>query len=47
MSPGKEIHFTFDVDESIMGGIVVEIDDVIYDYSVKRLLNDLKNSILN
>ena len=41
----KDVHFTVEIDESIMGGIIVQIDDVIYDYSVRRLLDNVKNSL--
>ena len=45
MISDKDIHFTFDIDENIIGGVVIEIEDVVYDYSVKRLLTELKSSI--
>lgn len=45
MVPDKEIHFTFDIDENIIGGVVIEIEDVVYDYSVRRLLTELKSSM--
>lgn len=41
----KDVHFTVEIDESIMGGIIVQIDDVIYDYSVRRLLDNVKDSL--
>ncbi|ASJ21059.1 ATP synthase F1 subunit delta [Brachyspira hampsonii] len=41
----KDIHFTFDIDENIIGGVVIEIEDIVYDYSVRRLLTELKSSI--
>ena len=41
----KDVHFTVEIDESIMGGIIVQIDDVIYDYSVRRLLENVKDSL--
>ena len=41
----KEVHFTIEIDESILGGIIVQIEDTIYDYSMKRLLYDVKNSL--
>lgn len=41
----KDVHFTVEIDESIMGGIIVQMDDVIYDYSIRRLLNNVKNSL--
>ena len=45
MAVDKNIHFTVEIDESIMGGIIVQIDDVIYDYSVRRLLENVKDSL--
>ena len=45
MAVDKNVHFTFEIDESIMGGIIVQIDDVIYDYSVRRLLENVKDSL--
>lgn len=41
----KDVHFIVEIDESIMGGIIVQIDDVIYDYSVRRLLENVKDSL--
>ena len=41
----KDIHFIFNIDEKIIGGVVIEIEDVVYDYSVRRLLTELKSSI--
>ncbi|OEJ13456.1 ATP synthase F1 subunit delta [Brachyspira hampsonii] len=41
----KDIHFTFDIDENIIGGVVIEIEDIVYDYSIRRLLTELKSSI--
>lgn len=45
MAVDKNVHFTVEIDESIMGGIIVQIDDVIYDYSVRRLLENVKGSL--
>ena len=42
----KNVHFYIDINESIIGGIIVEIEDIIYDYSMKRLLNNVKDSLL-
>ncbi|WP_295163476.1 ATP synthase F1 subunit delta [uncultured Brachyspira sp.] len=41
----KKIHFTFDTDKNIIGGVIVEIEDIVYDYSIRRLLKELKFSI--
>ena len=45
MAVDKNVHFTVEIDESIMGVIIVQIDDVIYDYSVRRLLENVKDSL--
>ncbi|MCZ9953646.1 ATP synthase F1 subunit delta [Brachyspira hyodysenteriae] len=45
MISDKGIHFTFNIDENIIGGVVIEVEDVVYDYSVRRLLTELKSSI--
>ncbi|MCZ9892740.1 ATP synthase F1 subunit delta [Brachyspira hyodysenteriae] len=45
MISDKDIHFTFNIDENIIGGVVIEVEDVVYDYSVRRLLTELKSSI--
>ncbi len=45
MISDKDIHFTFNIDKNIIGGVVIEIEDVVYDYSVRRLLTELKSSI--
>ena len=47
MAVDKNVHFTVEIDESIMGGIIVQIDDVIYDYSVRRLLENVKDSLFS
>ena len=41
----KDIHFIINIDENIIGGVVIEIEDIVYDYSVRRLLTELKSSI--
>lgn len=45
MISDKDIHFTFNIDENIIGGVVIEVEDVVYNYSVRRLLTELKSSI--
>lgn len=42
----KKVHFTIEVDENLIGGFIVEIDDIVYDYSVRKLLNNVKGSLL-
>lgn len=41
----RDVHFIFYTDENIIGGIVIEIEDIVYDYSIKRILKELKTSI--
>lgn len=41
----KDVHFTVEIDESIIGGIIVQIEDIVYDYSVRRLFDNLKSSL--
>lgn len=41
----KEVYFTIEIDESILGGIIVQIEDMVYDYSMRRLLEDVRNSL--
>ena len=45
MIKDRDVHFIFHTDENIIGGVVIEIEDVVYDYSVRRLLTELKSSI--
>lgn len=45
MAANKEVHFIFNIDESIIGGVIIEIEDVIYDYSIKRFLIEMRDSI--
>ncbi|WP_297298779.1 ATP synthase F1 subunit delta [uncultured Brachyspira sp.] len=45
MVKDKDVHFTFNIDENILGGVVIEIEDVVYDYSIRKLLVELKTSI--
>lgn len=42
----KTIDFEFNVNEKLMAGIVVKIDDVVYDGSVNTYLNNLKRKLL-
>ena len=41
----RDVHFIFNTDENIIGGIVIEIEDIVYDYSIRRVLTGLKTSI--
>ncbi len=42
----KTIEFEFSVNEKLMAGIVVKIDDVVYDGSINTYLNNLKRKLL-
>lgn len=42
---GKDIELLLEIDDSLIAGIIVEIEDVVYDYSLRRMLDSLKNSI--
>ena len=39
---GKKVAAKWEIDESILGGIVVEMDDKILDGSLKRRLHEVK-----
>lgn len=39
---GSEIHFERVFDESLVGGFVLKLDGVVYDYSVRTQLKNLK-----
>lgn len=41
----RDVHFIFHTDENIIGGFVIEIEDIVYDYSIRRVLTGLKTSI--
>lgn len=45
MIKDRDVHFIFHTDENIIGGIVIEIEDIVYDYSIRRILRELKTSI--
>ncbi|PCG21032.1 ATP synthase F1 subunit delta [Brachyspira sp. G79] len=47
MIKDRDVHFIFHTDENIIGGIVIEIEDIVYDYSIRRVLRELKTSISN
>lgn len=42
----KKLEITTQVDESIIGGVVIRMDDTLIDASVKTQLEQLKNSLL-
>jgi F-type H+-transporting ATPase subunit delta len=43
--PGKTIELKLQVDESLIGGFVIEVQDKLFDGSIKRELNDIKSNI--
>ena len=43
---GKTARLSFKINESVIGGFVVKVDDTIFDASVKRQLELLKNKFL-
>ena len=45
MIKDRDVHFIFNTNENIIGGIVIEIEDIVYDYSIRRILKELKTSI--
>ena len=45
MIKDRDVHFIFHTDENIIGGFVIEIEDIVYDYSIRRILKELKTSI--
>lgn len=45
--PGCEYQIVSETDPSILGGFILKIDNVIYDYSVSGSLNRMKNHIMN
>lgn len=42
---GKKVEIKKQVDESIIGGVVVRVDDTLIDASVRTQLNNLNNSL--
>jgi F-type H+-transporting ATPase subunit delta len=42
----KKVSISFQIDKSIMGGIIIKIDDTVLDASVKRKLELLKEHML-
>ncbi|WP_035587720.1 ATP synthase F1 subunit delta [Hippea jasoniae] len=42
----KDVEFTFEVDSSIMGGIIVKVKDVVYDGSIKTYLANLEQRLM-
>jgi F-type H+-transporting ATPase subunit delta len=45
--PGDTVDLKTEVDESLIGGFVVEVEDKLYDASVKKSLNDFKSKLVD
>ena len=39
----KKIDYTIEIDDTLIGGIIVNIGDTVYDYSIKNQINMMKN----
>ena len=44
---GKDIEFEYKIDNSIIGGFIINLDGVVYDNSIKTQLESLKKHIKN
>ena len=44
---GKQLEYEIEIDQSLMCGIVAEVGNVIYDFSLKNKLKHLKTELLN
>ncbi len=44
---GREVDVDITVNPDLIGGITVEIDGIIYDYSIKMALDDMNKKLLN
>jgi len=44
---GKKVNLNFDIDESIIGGVVTRVGSTVYDGSVKTQLENLKQQLVN
>ena len=45
--PTDKIELKTEVDESLIGGFVLEVEDRLYDASVKKSLNDIRNAVID
>ena len=45
--PGNTIQLVTAVDESLIGGFVLEVEDKLYDASVKKGLNDIRSKLID
>ena len=42
---GKQVHFKFDTDPSLIGGVVTRIGSVVYDGSIRTQLQEIKQRL--
>jgi len=47
LMPGDTVNLNTQVDESLIGGFVVEVEDKLFDASVKKSLNDFKAKLVD
>ena len=45
--PNDTVNLKTEVDESLIGGFVLEVEDKLYDASVKKSLNDIKTKLID
>ena len=45
--PNDTIDLRVDIDESLIGGFVLEVENRLYDASIKRSLNDIRSKIID
>ena len=45
--PADSIELKTMVDDSLIGGFVIEVEDKLYDASIKKSLNDFKNKVID
>jgi F-type H+-transporting ATPase subunit delta len=45
--PNDTVDLKTEVDESLIGGFVLEVEDKLYDASVKKSLNDIKTKLID
>ncbi len=44
---GKDIEFEYKIDNSIIGGFIMQLDGIVYDNSIKTQLTRLKKHLRN
>lgn len=42
-----DVIYTVETDKNIIGGIIVHVDSVVYDYSIKNQVNRLQDKFIN